>query len=194
MLPMTARGVVTATTILATMLIITSCALHAQANADSLPRTAFPLHQFGFGASNVGFHIQYSFSPTFHAGLHLNIDLNSYDSASTTVSGSNYEIGPFLKYLLLDSGMVIPYVHTALVMIRPSHSESSLIRGSRRPKADGTWPSLETRLTLSFGAEHFFNHHVGVYAHVDVARAFLDDPTSFSVGLVGGVAGVEFFF
>jgi hypothetical protein len=191
---MTAREVVTAATMLATMLTITCGTLHAQANADSLLRTTVPLHQFGFGASNAGFHIQYSFSRIFHAGLHLNIDLNSYDSASTTVSGSNYEIGPYVKYLLLDSGVVTPYIHTTLVMIRPAHSESSLIRGSRRLKADGTPPTLEVRLTLSFGAEHFFNRNVGVYAHVDVARAFLDDPTSFNLGLVGAVAGVEFFF
>jgi hypothetical protein len=176
------------------MLTITCSPLYAQTGADSLARATFPLHQFGFGASNAGFHLQYSFSTTFHAGLHLNIDLNSHDSASTTLSGSNFEIGPYVKFLLMDSGMVAHYVHAALVMIRPGHAESSLIRGSRLMKADGTWPRLESRFTLSFGAEHFFNRHVGVSAHVDVARAFLDDPTSFNVGLVGGVAGIEFFF
>jgi hypothetical protein len=159
-------------------------------SAGGVSPSSGPSEQFGFGASNQGFHFQFAATALLHVGVNFNLDLASYDSAETTVTATGYEIGPYVKFLLAE-GLVQPYAYASFSILRQGAAGSS-IGGSGRGGEGGN--GVEYRVRLALGAEHFFSRSVGVYSHVGLINAFVSEPASFHIGLVGAAAGAEFFF
>lgn len=151
-----------------------------------------PESQFGIGFNNRGGHIQYALGPAVHIGLNLNLDFQKDSSFSETY----YNFGPYAKFLF--SGDVIkPYVWAGFGLIQPN---TGSIAVTADPDNTGKFikadlPDAQLRITLAFGAEHFFNQNVGVYGHVNLLDTKLSpEPSTVGFGLQGGTAGLEFFF
>jgi hypothetical protein len=182
----------TAAIVAAALILAMVAPAHAQ-DTDKQTSSPLPEQQFGFGASNEGFHIHYAFEPRLHIGLNLNLDLDSYDSLGVTYSRTNYEFGPYLKYLV-RADIVQPYLYASFSIIRAGSGAASIIKGSGRLTAEGRVPDVEMRVKIAFGGEHFFSRNVGIYSQVNLIDAFVSDPASFHIGLAGAAVGGEFFF
>jgi hypothetical protein len=166
---------------------------HAQAVVDKNRSFFSPDQQFGFGVNNRGLHIQYAMGPAFHLGLNLALDFYKDSAHSETY----YDFGPYAKFLF--SGDVIkPFAYLGLGLIQTNTGSFNVYRSSDSNTVVSTLPDPEIRMYLAFGGEHFFNQNVGVYGQVNLVDAKLaggaiSDPT-FELGLMGGTAGIEFFF
>ena len=163
---------------------------NAQVVVDKNRSYFSPDQQFGIGFNNRGGHIQYALGPAFHIGLNLNLDFQKDSSFSETY----YNFGPYAKFLF--SGDVIkPYAWAGVGLIQPNTGSIAVSRDSSNNLVKADLPDAQLRITLAFGAEHFFNQNVGVYGHVNLLDAKLSpDPSTVGFGLQGGTAGIEFFF
>ncbi len=148
-----------------------------------------PESQFGFGVNNAGMHIQYAISPAFHIGLNLNLDVNSQDSLPSGSKTTSYDFGPYFKFIF-GGEVVKPYAYASLGIIQPGTGRFVVTR--RGISAD--LPETEMEIRVAAGAEYFFNRNVGLYGHVNLASLLIEDPAVTDFGLLGGVAGAEFFF
>ena len=168
---------------------------NAQLVADKNRSFFSPDQQFGFGVNNRGLHVQYAMGPAFHLGLNLALDLYKDSARSETY----FDFGPYAKFLF--SGDVIkPFAQLGLGLIQPNTGSFRVTRtpGNNNDSVTVALPDPEIRIYLSFGGEHFFNQNVGIYGMVNlldakVAGGAMAEPT-FNMGLLGGTAGVEFFF
>ena len=163
---------------------------NAQVVVDKNRSYFSPDQQFGIGFNNRGGHIQYALGPAFHIGLNLNLDFQKDSSFSETY----YNFGPYAKFMF--SGDVIkPYAWAGVGLIQPNTGSIAVSRDSSNNLVKADLPDAQLRITLAFGAEHFFNQNVGVYGHVNLVDAKLSpSPSTFGLGLQGGTAGLEFFF
>lgn len=179
--------------------LLVLCAMSSSAQTVDKNRSFFsPDQQWGFGVNNRGFHVQYAMGPAFHIGLNLALDLYKDSARSETF----YNFGPYAKFIF--SGEVVkPYIWAALGVIQANTGRFVV---DQDPSVDVKLPDPEIRAYLAFGAEHFFNQNVGIYGHVNLLEALLaGEKTIFEregaaanaelrIGLLGGTAGVEFFF
>ena len=176
----------------AATLLVTFSAIptNAQMVVDKNRSYFSPDQQFGVGFNNRGGHIQYALGPAFHIGLNLNLDFQKDSSFSETY----YNFGPYAKFLF--SGDVIkPYAWAGFGLIQPNTGSIGVTTDSSGRTVKADLPDAQLRITLAFGAEHFFNQNVGVYGHVNLVDAKLSpDPSTLGFGLQGGTAGIEFFF
>jgi hypothetical protein len=163
---------------------------NAQVVVDKNRSYFSPDQQFGIGFNNRGGHIQYALGPAFHIGLNLNLDFQKDSSFSETY----YNFGPYAKFLF--SGDVIkPYAWAGFGLIQPNTGSIAVTTDAQGRTVKADLPDAQLRITLAFGAEHFFNQNVGVYGHVNLVDAKLSpDPSTLGFGLQGGTAGIEFFF
>lgn len=96
----------------------------------------------------------------------------------------------YFKFIF--AGEVIkPYAYASLGVIKPGTGRFVV---SRYGGVSATAPETELELKVAFGAEHFFNRNVGLYGHVNLADILLSTPSNTDFGLLGAVAGAEFFF
>jgi hypothetical protein len=160
----------------------------AQTVVDEKSTGASPDGRFGIGFDNHGGHIQYAFTEAFHIGLTVTLEYYREEFLSDDFS----RFAPYAKYLF--SGDVLkPYVSASLRLTKPYDYPAPGPGASRfiHPIP----PQSELRLLLSSGAEHFLNQNVGVYGHVDLIDSKLEPaPSTAEFGLLGGTAGLEFFF
>ncbi len=155
-----------------------------------------PDQQFGFGVNNGGMTIQYALGPAFHLGLNLNLDFQSKSSTSETT----YDFGPYAKFLF-NGDVIKPYAMAALGVIQRNSGSFNVNKATDTTgfSISADLPDPEIVVYLAFGAEHFFNQNVGIYGHVNLVKAQLApntdaQPATTSIGLQGGIVGVEFFF
>jgi hypothetical protein len=179
----------------AALTLIFAIPSNAQLVADKNRSFFSPDQQAGFGVNNRGLHVQYAMGPAFHLGLNLALDFYKDSSQSQTF----FDFGPYAKFLF--SGDVIkPFTQLSLGLIQPNTGSADITRtpGAGNDSLTVNLPDPQIRIYLGFGGEHFFNQNVGIYGMVNlldakVAGGAVSDPT-FDIGLLGGTAGVEFFF
>ena len=174
----------------AAVALLSAAPATAQMSVDKNRSYFSPDSQFGIGFNNRGGHLQYALGPAFHIGLNLNLDFQKDSSFSETY----YNFGPYAKFLF--SGDVIkPYAWAGFGLVQPNTGSIAVTKDANGNDVKVDLPDAQLRITLAFGAEHFFNQNVGVYGHVNLLDAKLSpEPSTVGFGLQGGTAGLEFFF
>ena len=177
--------------VFAMLLIAPFASGRAQLGIDKNRETYSPDQQFGIGINNAGLHIQYAMGPAFHLGMNLNLDLDSRDGFQENI----YHFGPYAKFIF-SGGLIKPYLMGAVGVLKPGTGKFG-IQG-RKGLPDSVFvklPDGQLSIRLAAGTEHFFSQNLGLYGHINLFNAVLSPaPSTFSLGLIGAVAGMEFFF
>ena len=160
--------------------------------AQSEAGSGVPSRQFGVGIDNRGGHVQYALVPGVHFGVgldysRLQIDCFNYDYNDVELA---FNLGVYAKYLF-PAGPLQPYALAGIELSRPPIQN---ITGECVHPVDLV--DAREEIYLALGGEHFFNRSVGIYGQVRVFTVKMDPEPApiYGLGLMGGAAGVEFFF
>lgn len=163
--------------------------------ANAQPRANIaPNGQFGIGINTEGGSVQYAISPSIFVLLDVAVDGVSVTGDSRTAFG----IGPAVRFLF--EGALNPFVQAGVRILNDSRTQTNT--GGTEVKSS----SSEMDLYAGFGLEYFASNQVGLFSQIDflqlqlsgsnevggVSADVTEKATRF--GLVGGRAGVEFFF
>jgi len=148
-----------------------------------------PESQFGIGVNTAGASVQYAFTPSVQAGLLVAIASNSTDAGSQTGLSFN----PYVRFLF--EGPVNPFLEAGV----------SIESSTTSPDGGTESSTSRTALFADFGLEFFVTRNVGLFGSVQLLNLDLSSSTKVggvstdalketTVGIVGGRAGVEYYF
>lgn len=148
-----------------------------------------PESQLGIGVNTSGASVQYAFTPSIQAGVMLAIASTSTDGGSVT----GFSFDPYLRVLF--EGPINPFVEAGVSIQSTTTSPDGGVEVSEST----------TALFAGFGLEYYVTRNVGFFGTVqllslDLSRSSksgsvtLDGQKQTTIGIVGGRAGVEYYF